>query len=102
MTKQVYEQKCFSVITKNLRWDGVKLGLSLFKRNCIICWIESTLKMIKNTFYFILLLKCKISEILLFKTACIFLIFLITTMQISMECETQESQAGYIKHFSLH
>ena len=62
MTKQVHEQKCFSVITKNLRWDGVKLGLSLSKQNCI-CWVESPLKVIKNTFYFILSLKCKISAI---------------------------------------
>ena len=33
-------------------------------------------------------LKCKISAIWLVETACIFLIFLIATVQISMECET--------------
>ena len=32
----------------------------------------------------------KISAIWLVEAACIYLIFLITTMQISMECETQE------------
>ena len=31
----------------------------------------------------------------LVETACIFLIFLITAVEISMECETQESEAGY-------
>ena len=36
-------------------------------------------------------LKCKISAIWLVETACIFLIFLIATVQISMECESQES-----------
>ena len=31
-----------------------KVGLLLFKKNCIICFIESPLKMMKNAFYFIL------------------------------------------------
>ena len=44
--------------------------------------------------YYLLSLKCKISVFWLVKTACIFLVFLIATMQISMECETQESLAG--------
>ena len=41
--------------------------------------------------YVLLSLKCKITAIWLVETACIFLIFLIATVQISMECETQES-----------
>ena len=32
----------------------VKVGLSPLKKNCGICLIESPLKMMKNTFYFIL------------------------------------------------
>ena len=36
-------------------------------------------------------LKCQISAIWLVETASIFLIFLIATVQILMECETQES-----------
>ena len=39
--------------------------------------------------------------ILLVETACIFL-FLIATVQISMEYETQESLAGYKKHLNLY
>ena len=31
-----------------------KVGLSPTKKNCVICSIESSLKMIKNPFYFIL------------------------------------------------
>ena len=42
-------------------------------------------------YYSLLSLKCKISAIWLVETACIFLIFLIATVHISMECETQES-----------
>ena len=42
-------------------------------------------------FNLILMLKCKISAIWLVETAHIFLIFLIATVHISMECETQES-----------
>ena len=34
--------------------------------------------------------------------ACIFPIFLIATVQIPMECETQESQAGPAKHLDLY
>ena len=34
---------------------------------------------------------------LLVETACIFLIFLITTVQVSMECETQENLVEYTK-----
>ena len=40
-------------------------------------------------------LKCKTSAISLVETACMFLIFLITSMQISMECETKESEAKF-------
>ena len=35
-------------------------------------------------------------------TAYIFLIFLIATVQISMECETQENEAGYTKKLKLY
>ena len=52
--------------------------------------------------YDLLSLNCKISAIWLVETACIFLIFLIATVQISVECETQESEAGYTKNLNLH
>ena len=42
-------------------------------------------------FLCILSLKCKISGIWLVKIACMFLISLIATVQISMECKTQEN-----------
>ena len=49
--------------------------------------------MAKNTQHIseTLSLKYKISAIWLVETASMFLIFLIATVQISMECETQES-----------
>ena len=31
-----------------------KVGISLFKTICVICLIESPLKMMKNVFYFVL------------------------------------------------
>ena len=34
--------------------DKLKVGLSPSKKNCVICFIESPLKMMKNAFYFIL------------------------------------------------
>ena len=46
---------------------------------------------IKEKDYYYLSLKCNISAIWLVETACIFLIFLIATEQISMKCEIQES-----------
>ena len=49
-----------------------------------------------------LLLKCKISEIWLVETACMFQIILIATVQISMEYETQESEAGHTKHLNSY
>ena len=50
----------------------------------------------------VLSLKCKISAIWLVETTCILLIFLTATVQISMECETQENEAEYTKHLNLH
>ena len=38
-----------------LRKENFKAGLWPFKKNCLICFNESTLKMMKNVFYFILL-----------------------------------------------
>ena len=32
MTKKVYKQKCFSVITKNLNWEILTMNLVTFKR----------------------------------------------------------------------
>ena len=32
MTKKVYKQKCFSVITKNLNWEILTKNLVTFKR----------------------------------------------------------------------
>ena len=52
--------------------------------------------------YLLLSLKCKLSAIWLVETSCVFPIFLIATVQISMESETQESEEGYTKHFNLH
>ena len=73
--------------------DNTELQDNIFKVN-----------LIKNDFDVLvfLLLKCKISATWLVETACIFLIFLIATLQISMDCETQESQAGYTQHLRLH
>ena len=47
-------------------------------------------------------LKCKVSAIRLVDTACIFLIFAIAAVQISVGCETQETEAGYTKHLTLY
>ena len=33
---------------------GIKVGFSPSKKNCVICFIESPLKMVKNAFYLIL------------------------------------------------
>ena len=44
--------------------------------------------------YWRLSLKCKISAIWLVETACTFLIFLIATIQISMECENAGKRGG--------
>ena len=35
-------------------WLKLKVGLSPSKKMCVICLIESPLKMMKNAFYFIL------------------------------------------------
>ena len=32
MTKKVYKQRCFSVITKNLNWEFLAKNLVTFKR----------------------------------------------------------------------
>ena len=47
-----------------------------------------------RSYYTKLLLKCEVSAIWLVEKECIFLIFLIATVQISVECETQESKTG--------
>ena len=47
-------------------------------------------------------LKWKISVISLVEAACIFLIILIATVQISMGCKTQENQATSTKHLNLY
>ena len=46
-----------------------------------------------NTYtpFILLLLKFKVTAVLLVETVCTFLILLIATVEISMECETQES-----------
>ena len=38
----------------------------------------------------------------LIEKAAMFLIFLIATIQIKLECGKQESEAGYTKHMNLH
>ena len=59
------ENVCFNQFSKRMAaWllltflifftQPIKVGLSPHKKNCIICFIESTLKMMKNAFYFIL------------------------------------------------
>ena len=35
-------------------WKILKVGLSPSKKTCVICFIERSLKMMKNAFYFIL------------------------------------------------
>ena len=52
--------------------------------------------------YLTLSLKCKIFTIWLVETACVLMIFLITTVQISIECETQKREAKYTKHLNLY
>ena len=86
----------------NLSWNYLKFFLlgkmSGFKSN----WnkpIFKTINISQRNFkmslrlviLFLLSLKCKISAIWLVETACIFLIFLITTVPISIECEKQET-----------
>ena len=44
---------------------------------------------------YLLSFKCKIYEIWLGETACIFLMFLISAFQISMECKTQNPGGKY-------
>ena len=50
----------YSIITSQVKFVNIlkdvpfKVGLSPFKKNCIICFIESSLKVMKNAFYFIL------------------------------------------------
>ena len=39
---------------KNWYFGSFKVGLSPSKQNCVICFIESPLKIMKNAFYFIL------------------------------------------------
>ena len=36
------------------KFSRFKFGFSSFKKNCVICFIERPLKMMKNAFYFIL------------------------------------------------
>ena len=53
-------------------------------------------------YYITLSLKFKIFTIWLVETACIFLIFLIAIVQLSMKCGTQESQTGCTKQLNLY
>ena len=48
------------------------------------------------------MLTWKISAIWLIETACIFPIFLIATVQTSMEYETQEDKVGHTKFLNLN
>ena len=41
-------------VTKEAAEEKVKVGLSPSKKTCVICFIESPLKIMKNDFYFIL------------------------------------------------
>ena len=58
----IFNERRFSVTTNNTIWykhesvlnSSFKVGLSPSKKICVICFIESPLKMIKNAFYFIL------------------------------------------------
>ena len=83
----------FSVIKLNLTkyevadigvLDGIKNNKKLFHRKML--W-HNWFPVLPS----VLSLKCKISAVWLVETACIFLIFLIPTVQISMECKTQEN-----------
>ena len=42
------------ISSKKISSAYTKVGLSPSKKNCVICLIESPLKMTKNAFYFIL------------------------------------------------
>ena len=47
-----FMDKCFKKFLSNIH--VVKVGLSPSKKNCVICFIEISLKMMNNAFYFIL------------------------------------------------
>ena len=53
-------------VSKANEMSELKVGLSPSKKNCVTCFIESPLKMMKNAFYFILkaLFFLKISKFL--------------------------------------
>ena len=50
--KDLSEPK-YQFLIKKREDAGIKVGLSPSKKNCVICFIESPLKFMKNTFYFI-------------------------------------------------
>ena len=39
---------------KKMVWTAFRVGFSPFKKTCFICFNERPLKMVRNTFYFIL------------------------------------------------
>ena len=45
---------CFFNLFELSFYISIKIGLSPSKKNCVICFIESPLKVMKNAFYFIL------------------------------------------------
>ena len=57
--------------------------------------LTPSLTIMHKKLVFFIIVKMQVSAIWLVETAGIFQIFWIATLQISMECETQESEAGY-------
>ena len=91
----VYLEKLFTEQIKNA-WNGKCVNWSIILITCETIFVSSLnmkayVSYSHSLIYFHLSLKCKISAIWLVETACIFLIFLIATVQISMDCEMQES-----------
>ena len=79
----------------------LQLLASLTLNTIIICIIIISIN-IAITSIIILSLKCKISAIWLVERACMFVILLIDTVQISKGFKTQKSDAGYAKHLNLY
>ena len=52
--KNIYIRTKQEISKKPTDDSKIKVGLSPSKKNCVICFIESPLKMMKNAFYFIL------------------------------------------------
>ena len=88
LDKKSYENSHENILIYDISYKTFMGAISLRIR---FNKIDGFIKIYDGTRYLVLLLKCKISTISLVEKACIFVIFLTATVEISMECETQES-----------